>query len=145
MAGTRVQVEVEDWIRRHWMPAQLGQSFYRDRVRLCPGGVFDFDAVSADGKTVASISTSNAVTARGKNAVGKQTKIRADMYFLLLAPAERRLVVVTERDMFEWCTKDAERGRVPSSIEFHLAEIPDELRQKLESSRAAASGEVSPQ
>lgn len=58
MADTRVQLEVEDWVRREWMPGKFGQSFYRERVGLSSGGVCDFDAVSSDKNVVAAISTS---------------------------------------------------------------------------------------
>lgn len=144
MADTRVQREVEDWIRREWMPAQFGQAFHRDRIALSPGGVFEFDAVSQDRQVIASISTSGAVTASGKNAVGKQTKIRADMYFLLLGVTARRIVVLTEKDMFEWCENERQAGRVPHSIEVRLADIPQALRRELQASRAVASREVTP-
>jgi hypothetical protein len=40
MADTRMQLEVEDWVRREWMPGKFGQPFFRERVRLSPGGVF---------------------------------------------------------------------------------------------------------
>jgi hypothetical protein len=144
MADTRVQLEVEDWVRREWMPQKFGQQFSRDRVRLSPGGVCDFDAVSADRRIVASISTSGAMTAGGKHAVGKMLKIRSDMYFLLLAEADRRIVVLTEKDMHDRCIKDAQGGRVPSSIEFVRAEIPLELEARLRASRSTASDEVLP-
>jgi hypothetical protein len=144
MANTRVQLEVEDWVRRAWMPEQLGQTFSRERLRLSSGGVFDFDGVSADGSIAASISTSGGKTATGKHAVGKLLKIRSDMFFLLLAEVERRLVVLTEADMYDVCQKQIAAGRVPPSIEFFLAEIPVELRERLTSARAAASKEVSP-
>jgi hypothetical protein len=113
VADTRVQLEVEDWVRREWMPHKFGQQFSRERVRLSSGGVCDFDAVSADGRIVAAISTSGAVTAGGKHAVGKVLKIRSDMYFLLLAEADRRIVVLTEKDMHERCMKEAAGGRSP--------------------------------
>jgi len=38
MADTRVQLEVEDWVHREWMPRRFGQSFFRERVKLCNGG-----------------------------------------------------------------------------------------------------------
>ncbi|HYT19398.1 MAG TPA: hypothetical protein VEW05_04110 [Candidatus Polarisedimenticolia bacterium] len=78
MAQTGVQLEVEDWVRREWLPKEFGQRFTRERLGLTSGGVFDFDAVSADEKIVASISTSAARTARGNLAVGKLTKIRSE-------------------------------------------------------------------
>jgi hypothetical protein len=48
MADTRIQLEVEDWVRRDWMPTQDGAKFSRERLRLRSGGVFDFDAVNED-------------------------------------------------------------------------------------------------
>ncbi len=139
MADTRVQLEVEDWVRREWMPTKFGMQFSREQVRLSSGGVCDFDAVSADGKIVAAISTSGALTANSKYAVGKMLKIRSDMYFLLLAQAERRLVVLTERNMYERCVKEVSGGPVPSSTEFIHAAIPDELDARLRASRSVAS------
>jgi hypothetical protein len=144
MADTRTQIEVEDWVRQHWMPAKFGQKFHRERLQLSSGGVFDFDAVSSDRKIAASISTSAATTAGGKNAVGKLMKLRADMLFLLLAQVERRLIVLTEPDMYEQCLKEVQGGRVPPSIEFFHAEIPDELKIRLRKARRIASREVSP-
>ena len=144
MADTRVQLEAEDWVRQQWMPSKFGQAFYRERVRLSSGGFFDFDAASADRAIVACISTSGSTTISGKNAVGKLLKIRSDMFFLLLARAERRLVILTEADMFESCRKEREGGRVPDAIEFHLADIPQDLRLKLQRARRVASNEVSP-
>lgn len=144
MAHTGTQLEVEDWVRREWMLHKYGQQFHRERVKLVPGGVFDFDAVSADGGTVASISTSGARTASGKLAVGKFHKIRSDVYFLLLAEAKKRLVLLTEKDMYEQCLKEAGAGRVPTSIEFVHVELPAELDARLRQSRGAASKEVSP-
>jgi hypothetical protein len=144
VADTRVQLEVEDWVRKEWMPTQFGQRFRRERVPLISGGVFDFDAVSDDDKIVAAISTSGATTASGKLAVGKLLKIRSDMLFLVLARAERKLIVLTEEDMVELCLKEREGGRVPTEIEFMHAEIPSSLRAKLTKARASASDEVQP-
>ncbi len=145
MADTRIQLAVEDWVRLEWMRTQLGQRFVRERVPLTSGGVFDFDAVSVDGKIVAVISTSGSKTASGKHAVGKMNKIRSDVYFLLLAEAERRLVLLTEQDMYARWGREVEAGRVPSSIEFVHVEIPQDLNLKLQASRRRASQEVTPE
>jgi hypothetical protein len=80
MADTRVQLEVEDWVRRNWMAAQFGTKFSRERLPLRSGGVFDFDAVSDDHSIVATISTSGAKTSGGKHAVGKILKLRSDSF-----------------------------------------------------------------
>lgn len=144
MADTRVQLEAEDWVRRNWMPLHLGSTFRRERLRLRSGGVFDFDAVSADNKIVASISTSGCKTASGKLGVGKMLKIRSDMLFLLLVEADRRIIVLTESDMYDQCLREREGGRVPVEIEFVCACLPDELKGKLLEARGLASQEVSP-
>ena len=105
------------------------------------GGVFDFDAVSADSAIVATISTSGSKTSGGKYAVGKILKLRSDMLFLTMVDAKRRVIVLTERDMLEQCEREAAGGRVPKEIEFVCATIPDDLRARLVKARSLASGE----
>jgi hypothetical protein len=141
MADTRVQLEVEDWVRRNWMPTQYGIKFSRERLKLRSGGVFDFDAVSDDHSIVATISTSGSKTSSGKHAVGKILKLRSDMLFLTMVEAKRRIVVLTEQDMCDQCQKEVAGGRVPPEIEFVTAIIPEELRAKLIKARAASASE----
>ena len=99
MADTRVQLEAEDWVRCEWLPRQFNQQFRRGRLRLTAGVVFDVDALSADDTIVANISTSSGVTAGGKNPAAKIQKHRADMLFLLMIQAKKRLIILTEKDM----------------------------------------------
>ncbi len=145
MADTRIQLEVEDWVRRNWMPTHFGVKFSRERLLLRSGGLFDFDAVSEDRSIVATISTSGSKTAGGKNAVGKILKLRSDMLFLMMVEAKRRVIVLTEKDMYDQCEKEFAGGRVPREIEFLCALIPEELRTRLVGARLRASGESSGQ
>src|SRR5205823_14095124 len=131
VADTRMQLEVEDWVRRNWMRSHFGTAFSRERLPLRSGDVFDFDAVSQDHSIVATISTSGSKASAGKNAVGKMLKLRSDMLFLTMVEAKRRLIILTERDMWDQCEKEAAGGRVPPEIEFACATIPDELRARL--------------
>jgi len=144
MADTRCQVECEDWVRREWMPKAFGQPFHRERMSLSSGGVFDFDAVSADNTIVASISTSSAKTASGKNGVGKLMKLRADMLFLLLSNAPRKVLVLCEEDMHALCLREMASGRVPKDIEIIHAALPADLAERLGAARRVSSSEVSP-
>ena len=144
MADTRVQVMVEDWARREWMPERYGQRFSRGRVGLSSGGTFDFDAVNVDGTIIANISTSGSKTATGKHAVGKMLKVRSDIYFLLLVKADHKLMLLTERDMYERWLSEADSGRVPDSVQFVHVEVPEDLDLKLKASRQVASLEVTP-
>ena len=144
VADTRVQTMVENWVQQKWLPERYGQRFSREPVVLSSGGHFNFDAVSADGNIIAVISTSGSKTASGKHAVGKMLKVRSDLFFLLLTGAERRIALLTERDMYERWLREVENGRVPNSIDFVHVEIPNELNSKLETSRRKASREVTP-
>lgn len=141
VADTRIQLEVEDWVRRNWMASHFGIKFSRERMLLRSGGVSDFDAVSEDHSIVATISTSGSKTSAGKYAVGKMLKLRSDMLFLTMVEAKRRVIVLTERDMCDQCEHEAEGGRVPPEIEFACAIIPDELRLRLVEARRRASEE----
>jgi hypothetical protein len=144
MADTRVQLEAEDWVRREWLSQQYNQMFRRERLRLASGGVFDFDAVSADNTIVANISTSSGITAGGKSPAGKIQKLRADMLFLLMIQADKRLIVLTEKDMFDLCQKEKKGGRVPTEIEFIHVELPPDLREALREAKKISAKEVTP-
>lgn len=142
MANTSYQHVVERWVRDTWMPAAFRASFAPRKLPLRSGGHFDFDAVSPDGRIVANISTSSHRLASGKHGVGKVMKLRSDMLFLLLAECERRLVVLTEADMYAWWQGEIGRGRVPREIELVHAPIPEEMAIELRRARARASDEV---
>jgi hypothetical protein len=144
MANTRVHHEAEAWVRTKWMPEQFGCAFTEKPMKLTSGGLFKFDAVDADGQMIASISTSAPKTAGGKPGSGKMHKLRADILFLLLTEAQRRMLILTEQDMYERCLKEKAAGRVPGSIEFFHAPLPDDLVRRIRASREAASKEVSP-
>jgi hypothetical protein len=141
MADTTCQVECEDWVRRVWMAEHFGEPFFRERVKLTSGGVFDFDAVNADRTVVGTISTSSAKTSGGNWATGAVMKLRSDMLFLLLAAPKRALLILTERNMYDLCQKEASIGRVPPQIEFFHAALPDDLAVKLIDAKRRSSEE----
>jgi hypothetical protein len=118
--------------------------FSRERLRLRSGGVFDFDAVSEDHSIVATISTSGAKTSGGKPAAGKILKLRSDMLFLSMVEAKRRVIVLTEPDMYDQCKKEAGGGRVPPESEFACALLSEDLRARLVAARLTASREFDP-
>ena len=71
-------------------------------------------------------------------------QLRSDLYFLLLAPARQRLVVLTIQTMFLRCPKKVQGGRVPNTIEFVQAELPETLAARLLTAQRVASQEVTP-
>lgn len=148
MADTTVQGKVERWIVEKELPRSLGgRPFSKRRVRLTWGGEFEFDAVSADGAVVVSVSTSCCKTASGRNAIGKYHKLKADALYLLHAvDATRRAMVFTDAGMLAHFEKERSRGRFPpeSAIELIYAKLPDDLACELRESTRSASIEVSP-
>ena len=144
MASSRVQMKVEKFIRDNVLPAKYGRLFFAKTLKLKPGGQFCFDAVSEDGTIVANISTSSRFSPSGKGPGGKLQKLRADMLFLLMTEAKHRLIVLTEKDMFELCKTEENAGRTPVEIEFILVDIPGDLREELRKSKKVASDEVTP-
>lgn len=144
MANSRVQLEVEEVVRTSWLPKEYGVQFFPKVLQLWSGGQFCFDAVSEDGTIVANISTSSGTTATGKYPSAKVQKLRADMLFLLMTEAKHRLIVLTEKDMFDLCKREQAAGRTPVEIEFILADIDSDLREELRRSRKVASDEVTP-
>ncbi|MDE0478982.1 MAG: hypothetical protein OXI13_05065, partial [Gammaproteobacteria bacterium] len=110
MAKSKTNVAVEVWITEEWLPEHIGKdlSFSKTKLPLTSGGEFEFDAVSNDAHIIANISTSALKTARGKYGSGKVQKIRSDIYFLLLARATRKLMVLSEQDMYDWWIKEKE-------------------------------------
>ncbi len=145
MANTETQRTAEQWIRDTWLPGVFRQTFRKQRVRLTSGGEFEFDAVSSDRRVIVTVSTSRHRTSSGHRGAGKLNKIRSDILFLTLAKARRRIVVLTESDMFRTCQSQKTAGRLPRSVEFLLAKIPTRLASKLRRARRRSAREVSPQ
>ena len=67
------------------------------------------------------------------------------MLFLLMTQAEKRLIVLTEKDMYELCIREKSSGRIPLEIEFLHAELPADLVKSLRAAKLVASKEVTPQ
>jgi len=66
------------------------------------------------------------------------------MLFLTMLDASKKLVLVTEPDMYDFCLKEEEARRVPVGIEFVRVEIPEPLHTRLDAAKAESSREVSP-
>lgn len=145
MADTSVQVEIASYICDNVLPEAFGAPFSRERIQLSSGGNHSFAAVSSDRRMVGTICTGAASTANGKLAVGKLNKVRADLYFLLLAEAERKFIVVVQPVMRQLLTSERDEfRRIPSNIEIIGANLPPKLLDRLAAAQKEASVEVSP-
>jgi hypothetical protein len=125
------------------MPRTLGGGPYaREKIKLDAGGQYACDAVSADHQTAAIIATSRSTTSGNKHAVGKATKVRSDILFLVMSLARRKVLVLTDQSMHEWCRKEQDAGRLPRFIEIHHAQLPPALADKLVEAQELASQEM---
>lgn len=138
MADSSPQIAVADWINREWLPHRMGETFFRSKVRLLSGGERSFASVNADKSAVGTICTS------GPRAGGK-TKVRSDLYFLLMAQATRRFVVFTDPAMDAYFAEERRKGQIPKEIGFMFASgIPEDLMERLRKAQQNAAEEVSP-
>jgi hypothetical protein len=142
MADSVSHREAEIWIREHGLPEKIGGRFSKKRLELRSGGKFEFDAVSDDNNLVISIATNGGITSGGKKATPKLHKIRSDALFLLLVEVERRMIVLSDRLMFDLVQKEVDAGRFPVEVETLLIELPIEIEQALIFARKTAAEEV---
>lgn len=136
MADSSPQIAVADWINREWLPHRMGETFFRAKVRLLSGGEHSFASVNADKTAVGTICTSGP-----RN--GGKLKVRADLYFLLMAQATRRFVIFTDPAMDAYFAEERRKGQIPKDIGFVLATgIPTELMERLRVAQRSASDEL---
>jgi hypothetical protein len=110
--------------------------FSRERLRLSPGGIFDFDAVSEDESIICCISTSVGETTGGNRATSKLSKMKADVLHLILIPGEKKKVMVfTDSDMASLLKGEQANGRIPSDIEILISNLPTDIHGGLYSKK----------
>ena len=133
MSSSASDRDAEAWVRDTFLAKRYKQGFGKKKAKLTPGGKFEFAAVSDDGSIVANISTS------GYDAAGNMQKVRSDAFFVLLADAQKKLLVFTEPDMHEAWQKEQVNGRLPSDIQLVKAELTPALRRRLDASKRDAA------
>lgn len=144
MSNTQAQREAEVWVRANDLPSRFGSRFTKACLQLRSGGTFEFDAVSEGGGIVCVISTSQLATSGNPHGTGKVAKVYKDLFFLLLARADRRIAIFTEPCLSGFFEREKQRGRVPEEIEILCVSLPVELASRVKLSRESASMEVRP-
>ncbi|HEV8492966.1 MAG TPA: hypothetical protein VGR76_11885, partial [Candidatus Angelobacter sp.] len=98
---------------RNWLKDKYGFEFGKLALPLrdCDGK-HEFDAVSSNRKIVAEIKTASGWTSGGKHPSGKRASAFEQLYFLSLAKADIKLLVITDAEFFE-IMKGRTAGIVP--------------------------------
>lgn len=143
MANTNYyKTHVEPYVRSE-LERIHGVRFVSKVLPLTTGGTHEFDAVAEDGSIVASIKSLSAKTARGRRPAAKYHNCLAELYFLSLVDAPKRILVLTTP---EWHTMFAKyiEGRLSPGLGIQLVKLSSELQSEVDKIRDTASEEVSP-
>jgi len=147
MVDTRLlKSEVEQCVREQ-LKEKFGQPFVKRflPVGRCADGspaTHEFDAVSADGRIVVGIKSSSGKTSGGRHPSGKIAAAYKELYFLSLVKAERRILVLTDREFYRILGNDCD-GKLAPGLELMLIPLPPELEQQVQVVQEAASQEMS--
>ncbi len=146
MADTRAYRDAEEWVRTRGLVQRFGMRF--TRRKLVVGAKEDntpvyheFDAVSEDVEIVASVKASSGRTAGGKFPTGKVKGAYFDLYFLQLARASMKILVLTDPAFFEIFRRDS-NGKLPTDVQVLHLPLPRVLQDEVDEARKAASLEM---
>lgn len=143
MADTTLMKKVVEPHIRGVLAREFGMPFNSEILTLTTGGTHEFDAVSRDGNTVAAIKSASGRTVRGKGPSGKIKSAEAELYYLTLVSAPRRLLVLTDPEFHEIMCARLE-GRLAPGISVRLIELPPHIQSQVRRLQKEASDEVSP-
>jgi len=143
MANTNYyKTHVEPYVRLE-LERRHGVRFHSQILALTTVGTHEFDAVAEDRSIVASIKSLSAKTASGKRPAAKYQNCVAELYYLSLIEAPRRILVLTTPDWHTMFMRYID-GRLAPGLEIELIHLPPELQAEVDKLRDAASEEVSP-
>ena len=143
MAKTSYLTTVVEEAVRATLAQRHGVAFTKRRMPLLPGGLHEFDAVAEDGSIVASIKAASGRTAGGKVPSGKIKDSIAELYYLSLVQAPRRLLVLTSAEFHEILTRTL-RDKIAQGIEVAHIPLPLDVEAEVVRVQRVASVEVTP-
>lgn len=150
MRAERVGMANTSYYKTHVEPYVRGElqrlharTFSSQVLRLSPGGTHEFDAVAEDGSVIASIKSLSGNTSGGKRPAGKYAACLAELYFLTLVKAPRRMLVLTTPSLHTMFARYMQ-GRLHPGLEIELIVVPPEIQAEIDRIKDIASGEVSP-
>lgn len=130
MANTSILSKLIEPYVRQKLRQKIGCEFYdKDlKLELVTGGNHKFDIVSLDRNIIGDIK-SHQTRENGRAGVGAVKSIYFDIYMLSLVEAKRKILVLTNRDFYNFFKKIS-IGKTPSDIEIMLIELPDDMKMK---------------
>ncbi len=148
MADTSIFLLAEKWVREVGLPRLFNQRFKKELLPIgwkSDGSTakHEFDAVSQDQTIVASVKASSGRTHGGRNPAGKISTANAELLFLSLVRAPRRILVLTDPHFFAIFRKQSD-GKVPPGVQVLRIQLPLRILNRLRKAERRTSSEVSP-
>ncbi len=143
MVNTRYLTTVVEEHVRGALSREYGVQFFKRALPLSTGGLHEFDAVAADGLIIASVKSASGRTAGGKIPSGKIKDCIAELYFLSLVEAPRRVLILTSPKFYDLFVRTM-RGKVASGIEVIHLSLPADVQAEVTAVQERASAEVFP-
>lgn len=143
MANTvKLKKPVEDYVRV-WLSSKYNIQFNEGekQIDLSTGGKHRFDIVSQDGSIIGDIKSS-AVRPDGKVGAGTIKSVFLDLYYLSLVKADKKLMVLTNKDFFKVFENRA-KGKILPDTELVYCELPASLSKEVLEINRMARGEIS--
>lgn len=145
MADTNLlKTLVEPHVRR-WLSQMHGIEFedHEKELKLLTGGRHRFDAVSKDGSIVAGIKTSALRNYASRLPIGAGVikSTFAEIYFLTLVDAKKKLMVLTDKRFYEYFLRISS-GKVARQVELIHCELPKEIMDRVSDIHGTCSKEI---
>jgi hypothetical protein len=144
MANTSYLKNVVEPHIRTVLADRHGVAFTAQFLELRSGGRHEFDAVSSDGRVIASIKSASGLTSGRKKPSGKIKDCIAELYYLSLVDAPERVLVLTTPAFYDIFAKDM-LGKVAEGITIECIPLPPDMQAEVDKVVKAASDEVSPE
>lgn len=142
MANTSTATTLVGNYVRSELEAQYRMPFRKRQLQLAPGGMREFNAVSDDTRVVASIKYSGGRTSSGQSPAAKIQAGIAELYFLSLIDAERKLLILTTPE-FHTLFREHMQDKIASGIDVVHLPLPAELQAQVATVHRIASAEMS--
>jgi hypothetical protein len=140
MANTATLQEPIDWVRGE-LGREYNVSFGKREMQLRTGRSHSFNAVAADGSVVATVMNSSGMTSGGKKPSGKILAGVARVYFLSLADAPQRLLVVTDASFLAYLQHELD-GALVEGVQLRHIALPADLAARVARVTSTASAEM---
>ena len=141
MADTSyLRYTVEPWIREQ-LQGTYRQAFTSQVLALRTGGRREFDAVSEDRCVVASEKAHSGATSSGGIPSAKINSALLEIYFLMLVPADERILVLTNPEFFAIFNRST-KGRVVPEVRVEMMPLPLDMQTRVDAVTKRASDEM---